>query len=111
MQTEKPGWDTWRKLKGTAKLQYIWDYYKIPMFLIFVALYVAGYLIWRSATAENPQLYLAYVNLEVGETLDHNLTEGFLDYLQPAERIYGAVPGYRVYLGSKSSRQDLQIGY
>ncbi len=86
MQTEKPGWDTWRKLKGTAKLQYIWDYYKIPMFLIFVALYVAGYLIWRSATVEHPQLYLAYVNLEVGETLDHHLTEGFLDYLQPEEK-------------------------
>ena len=85
-KTEKPGLDTLRKLKGAAKLQYIWDYYKLPLFLIFVFLYGAGYLIWRSATAENPQLYLAYVNLEVGETLDHNLTEGFLDYLQPAEK-------------------------
>ena len=75
-----------KNLKGTAKIRFIWDYYKIPIFLICVCVYVAGYIIWRNVTAEYPQLYLAYVNLEAGETLDRHLTEEFIDYLRPQER-------------------------
>ena len=78
--------NTWKRLKGTAKLQYIWDYYKLPIFLICVCIYAVGYLIWRNVTAEYPQLYLAYVNLDVGETLDRRLNEDFLDYLHPEEK-------------------------
>ena len=85
-QTGKPGRDTWRHLKGTAKLRYIWDYYKLPMFLAAVCIYAAAYMIFRNVTADYPQLYLAYVNLEVGETLDRQLTEGFIAYLQPDEK-------------------------
>ena len=51
-KTEKPGLDTLRKLKGAAKLQYIWDYYKLPLFLIFLSditygmfCYIALYLL------------------------------------------------------------------
>jgi hypothetical protein len=73
-------------LKGTAKLRFIWDYYKIPIFLICVCVYAAGYIVWRNVTAEFPQLYLAYVNVEAGEALDRQLTEGFIDYLQPREK-------------------------
>lgn len=86
MQDERPGLGTWKSLKGTAKIQYIWDYYKLPLFLICICIYVAGYLIWRSVNVEHPQLFVAYVNLEVGESLDHQLTEGFIDYLQPDEK-------------------------
>jgi len=85
-QIEKTGRDTWRELKGSAKLQYIWDYYKLPLFLAAVCIYAAFYLVWRNVTAEHPQLYLAYVNLEVGETLDQSLTEGFITRLQPKEK-------------------------
>ena len=86
IQADKPGRDTWRRLKGAAKIRYIWDYYKLPLFLIFICIYVAGYLIWRNVNVEHPQLYMAYVNLEAGEVLDHQLTEGFIDYLQPDEK-------------------------
>lgn len=85
-QTGKPGRETWRQLKGSAKLQYIWDYYKLPIFIAAVCIYAAIYLIWRNVTAEHPQLYMAYVNLEVGDTLGQSLTEGFIAHLQPAEK-------------------------
>ena len=85
-QTGKPGRDTWRQLKGSKKLQYIWDYYKLPLFLAAVCIYAAVYLVMRNVTAECPQLYLAFVNLEVGEDLDKALTEGFIDYLKPEEK-------------------------
>ena len=75
-----------RNLKGAAKLRFIWDYYKLPIFLICICVYAAGYILWRQATAEYPQLYLAYVNLEVGETLDHQLTDQFIAHLEPEEK-------------------------
>ena len=86
MQTGENRKDTWRNLKGTAKIQYIWDYYKLPLFLTGVLIYAAGYLIWRNVNVQHPQLYLAYVNLEAGEDLDHDLTEGFIEYLHPEEK-------------------------
>lgn len=76
----------WKNLKGTAKLQYIWDYYKLPIFLICVAVYVLCYMIYRGVTTEHPQLYLAYVNVDVGETLNRHLTDEFIDYLAPEEK-------------------------
>ena len=86
IQTEKPGQGTWRNLRGTAKLRYIWDYYKLPLFFLCLCVYITGYLIWRNVSVEHPQLYLALVNLEAGETLDRQLTEGFIDYLRPEEK-------------------------
>ena len=76
----------WKSLKGTAKLQYIWDYYKLQLFLICVLIYVPGYLIYRGATTEYPQLYLAYVNVDAGETLSRHLTDEFIDFLAPKEK-------------------------
>ena len=76
----------WKNLKGTAKLQYIWDYYKVPVFLICIAVYVPCYMIFRHVTAEHPQLYVAYVNVDIGETLNRHLTEEFIDYLHPEEK-------------------------
>ncbi len=75
-----------RELKGSAKIRYIWDYYKLPLFLLFIVIYTVSYLIWRGATADFPQLYLAYVNVEAGSVLDQQLTEGFIEYLQPDEK-------------------------
>ena len=91
-----------KNLKGTAKIRFIWDYYKIPIFLICVCVYVAGYIIWRNVTAEYPQLYLAYVNLEAGETLDRHLTEEFIDYL------YKAIKHYKDYLKQQRDKKHEQ---
>ena len=76
----------WKNLKGTAKLQYIWDYYKLPIFLICVAVYVIGYMVYRGVTTEHPQLYIAYVNVDVGETLNRHLTDEFIGFLAPKEK-------------------------
>ena len=76
----------WKNLHGTAKLQYLWDYYKLPIFLVCLAVYVICYLIFRRVTAEYPQLYLAYVNVDAGETLNRQLTEDFIGFLNPEER-------------------------
>jgi len=78
--------EVWKSLRGTAKIQFLWDYFKLPLFLICVLIYVICYLVFRSLHAETPQLYLAYVNLEAGETLNRHLTEDFIAALHPNER-------------------------
>ena len=60
------------------KLEYIWEYYKWPILLTMLVL---GILIWaaqRELTKKEPVLYLALVNVTVGEDLEQALTTGYL---------------------------------
>ena len=34
------------QLQGKAKLQYIWDYYKLPILVACVILYILGYTLY-----------------------------------------------------------------
>ena len=49
------------------KIQYIWDYYKVPLFTAALFLYIIGYIIWRYATKEEICLYAASVNTQATE--------------------------------------------
>ncbi len=76
-----------RTLKGRAKLQYIWDYYKLPLALFGILLYVLIYILYQHFTYKECVLYTALVNVNAGETLTEGLSSGFLDYmsLSPAQ--------------------------
>ncbi len=60
------------------KLQYIWDYYKLPIFGVLLLLYIAGYGIFRYATRTEPILYTALVNVGGSIAEDGTLTTDFL---------------------------------
>jgi hypothetical protein len=65
-------------MSPAEKLEYIWEYYKWP---ILLTLLVLGILIWsarRELTRKEPVLYLALVNVTVGEDLEQVLTTGYL---------------------------------
>ena len=67
-----------RAMSPGEKLEYIWEYYKWP---ILLTLLVLGILIWaaqRELTKKEPVLYLALVNVTVGEDLEQALTTGYL---------------------------------
>ncbi len=59
--------ETFRRLKGKAKLQFIWDYYKIPVIALLLAIAVicinTGYAVTRGKT----QMYLVMVNAAEGD--------------------------------------------
>lgn len=69
-----------RELKGKKKLEYLWDYYKLPIFTACVCVYVAGYLLYGHFTKKDTFLYAALVNIEAGDELSSELGEGFIDY-------------------------------
>ncbi|KIR02199.1 hypothetical protein P261_01013 [Lachnospiraceae bacterium TWA4] len=67
------------KLKSRKeKLQYIWDYYKFPLLIGCIILYVIGYLIYGKVTHKEDYLYLGFVNVSVNDMVQKDLTEKFL---------------------------------
>jgi hypothetical protein len=50
-------------LHGGKKLQYIWDYYKLPLTLLCIVLYIIGYVIYGRLTHKDTILYTALVNV------------------------------------------------
>lgn len=68
-----------RDLHGAQKIQYIWDYYKLPLALLAIVLYVIVYILYRHLTYKDTILYTALVNVNAGETLTEQLAEGFLE--------------------------------
>lgn len=70
-----------KTLKGKAKLQYIWDYYKLPLVIVAILLYVIFYILYNHFTEKERVLYTALVNVNAGETLIKGLHDDFLDYL------------------------------
>ena len=74
--TEKEKWDS---LNISGKVQYIWDYYKLPIIIFFIILYAISYSVYRHATHKDVALYTALVNVSVGESLQEQLTDQFLE--------------------------------
>lgn len=74
--TEKEKWESMNRAK---RVQYIWDYYKLPIVIICIILYIIGYSVYRSAMHKDTVLYTGLLNVVSGETLEKQLTEGFLE--------------------------------
>lgn len=75
---ERTSLKTLQDLRGKKKLQYIWDYYKLPLIVSGIILYVIIYMAYRNLTYKEPALYAALVNVDAGDTLTKQLSEGFL---------------------------------
>lgn len=75
-QTEK-----WKQLNGRQKLQYIWDYYKLPIVVCLILLYIIGYIIYGHFSKKDTVLYTALVNVSVDEQLNTQLNSGFMDFI------------------------------
>ena len=70
-----------RSLHGGKKIQYIWDYYKLPLAILCIVLYVIGYVLYGRLTHKDTVLYTALVNVSAGTDLTRGLGNDFLDYL------------------------------
>ena len=69
-----------RALSPEKKLDHIWTYYKWPILLTLIAAIVLGSAIHRRLTQKEPALYLAMVNVAVGEDLERGLTVDYLAF-------------------------------
>ena len=74
--TEKEKWDS---MSNGRRAQYIWDYYKLPIVIICVIVYMLSYTVYRHVTHKDTVLYTALVNVGLGGVLEGQITTGFLD--------------------------------
>lgn len=73
--------ENFKGLHGLKKIQYIWDYYKLPLIVSCIALYIIGYFLYGHFTHKEAILYTALVNISASEALTAQLSTDFLDYL------------------------------
>lgn len=69
---------SFREMSLAAKAEYIYDYFKLPILLGLVALYLVGSTVYRQVTKKEAVLYCAHINVSAGEDLEAQLNEGFL---------------------------------
>ena len=68
-------------LHGKKKIQYIWDYYKLPAIICLIFLYIISYTVYGHFTRKETLLYTALVNVSASEPFTDELSYGFLDFL------------------------------
>lgn len=69
-----------KDVHGAAKLGYIWTYYKLPIVIIGIFVYIAGYMIYGKVTHKDTVLYTALINVSANDTFKEELCMDFLDY-------------------------------
>ena len=60
------------------KAEHILSYYKWPILLVLIALFALGSTLHRQLTKKEPVLYLAMVNIAVGDEMEKHLTSDYL---------------------------------
>ena len=71
--------DTLRSLHGRKKWEHIWAYYKLPIAIVLIVVYILGYAAYRHVTKKEDVLYLGLVNITAGSDLTEQLTSGFAE--------------------------------
>lgn len=106
--TEK---EKWALMNGPQRIQYIWDYYKLPIVIACIVLYIIGYSIFRAATHKDTVLYAALVNVSAGDALIDQLSDGYLETLEvdPAKNKVELYTDW--YLTNDTSSQFYQFSY
>lgn len=99
------------QLHGKKKLQYIWDYYKLPIFIICILLYIISYTLYGHFTDKRIVLSTALVNITSEETLISKLSDDFLtaqniDTNKNEVRLYTGL-----YLTDNENNQNYQYAY
>lgn len=70
-----------KELHGKQKLQYIWDYYKFPIAVVCILLYILVYTLYGHFTKKEIILYSSLVNVNASEELTTKISTDFLDTL------------------------------
>ena len=80
LQTNTPSTkEHWKHLRGKQKIQYIWDYYKLPVTVCLIILYILSYILYGHLTKKDILLYAGLVNVSAGEQLTSELGRHFMD--------------------------------
>lgn len=100
-----------KDVHGKKKIGYIWEYYKLPLVILMIFLYIAGYMVHGYMTHKETILYTALVNVAADDDFTEELTGDFLDYVG-ADRKKTEVELYTgLYLTEDPVSSDTEYAY
>lgn len=73
--------EQWKQLSCSQKIQYVWDYYKFPIAVCLIFLYIIGYTIYGHFSRHDIILYTALVNVSISDSVNAQLSGDFIDFL------------------------------
>ena len=68
----------WKHMTGRQKAGYIWDYFKLPILVICLIIYIIGYICYRYATRTYPVIYVVPVNVLLSDEQEEVLSDGYM---------------------------------
>lgn len=102
---------SFREMSLAGKADYIYTYFKLPILLGLIALYLVCSAVYRQMTKKEAVLYAAFVNVSVGDELESQLNEGFIS-ASGADPRKAEVYLYRgAYLSDDPSAENHEYGY
>lgn len=103
--------DAFREMRLADKADYIYTYYKLPIFLALIALWFVCSTAYRQITKKEVVLYSAHINVSVGDDLERQLDADFISAAGANPR-KAEVYLYRgLYLSDDASTENHQYGY
>lgn len=70
--------EKWASLSGRQRVRFVWDYFKLPIFLVLLLLYFIGWLTYREITHKDTILYAGLINFAPAEEVLTALSDDFL---------------------------------
>ncbi len=100
-----------QKMSLADKAEYIYSYYKLPILLGLIALFLLCSAVYQQLTKKEAVLYLACINVSVGDDLGAELNGGFIS-ASGADPKKAEVSLYHgLYLSDDPSPENHEYGY
>ena len=91
------------------KLQYIWDYEKLPIFLTVLSIYIFCSVFIHFAISAKPVCYAGFVNVAISNETEQHLVKNFIRYLNSDSRKNKVETYQNLYLTENTD--DPEYGY
>ena len=100
-----------RRMNAPEKLEYIWSYYKFPVILTVILIYIIAYGTYRHFSRKEILFYAACVNVSVNEDTENILSEGFLRFSGNDDQKKEVYLYRALYLSDDSSLANHEYAY
>ena len=103
--------DAFRKMSLGKKADYLYTYFKLPIFLGLAAFVLLCSTVYRQITKKAVVLYSAHVTVAVGDTLGSYLNTGFISFIGENPQKAEVVFYQGIYLSDAPTQEDHQYSY
>ena len=102
---------SFRRMSLSEKLDYLYTYYKLPILLACIALFLLGAGIYHLFTQKDVRLYLACVNVSISSSLEEDLNGGFISSVGGNPNKEEVLINQALYLSQDPAAENHQYEY